>query len=54
MIVQTINDVVSALDTIVEQSYNNASRLGYFAALYRRVTWAVRNGILSSSLQNCP
>jgi len=54
MIVQTINDVVSALDTIVEQSYNNASRLGYFAALYRRVTWAVRNGILSSSFQNCP
>jgi hypothetical protein len=54
MSVQTINDVVSALDAIVQQAYDNASRLGYFAALYRRVTCAVRQGIASGSFQNGP
>jgi hypothetical protein len=54
MPVQTIDDVVSALDTIVQQSYDNASRLGYFAALYRRVTRAVRDGLASGSFSNGP
>jgi hypothetical protein len=52
--VQTINDVVTALDAIVQHSYENVSRLGYFAALYRRVTLAVRDGISSGSFQNAP
>ena len=51
---QTINDVVAALDTVVQQSWDNASRLGYFAALYRRVTGAVRDGITNGSFQNGP
>src|SRR5271166_3559862 len=54
MVVQTIGDVVSALDTIVQESYDKASRLGYFAALYRRVTCAVRNGLTSGRFQNAP
>ncbi|MFZ0312189.1 MAG: DUF5995 family protein [Candidatus Korobacteraceae bacterium] len=54
MSVQSIADVVSALDAIVQQSYDNASRLGYFAALYRRVTCAVRQGIAGGSFQNGP
>ena len=54
MPVQTIDDVVSALDAIVQQSYDNASRLGYFAALYRRVTCAVRDGITNGRFQNGP
>ncbi len=54
MNVQTIDDVVSALDTIVQRSYDQASRLGYFAALYRRVTCAVRDGIANGSFQNGP
>ncbi len=54
MAVQSINDVVSALNVIVQQSYDNASRLGYFAALYRRVTCAVRDGIAGGSFQNGP
>ena len=54
MTVQTIDDVVSALDTIVQQSYDSASRLGYFAALYRRVTTAVRDGLSSGSFSNGP
>ena len=54
MSVHTIDDVVSALDTIVQQSYDQASRLGYFAALYRRVTCAVRDGIAAGRFQNGP
>ncbi len=54
MAVQTIDDVVSALDIIVQQSYDNASRLGYFAALYRRVTCAVRDGISNGRFPNGP
>ncbi len=54
MAVQTIDDVISSLDAIVQQSYDNASRLGYFAALYRRVTRAVKDGIAADSFQNGP
>ena len=54
MSVQTIDDVVSALDTIVQQSHENASRLGYFAAMYRRVTYVVRDGIGAGSFDNGP
>lgn len=51
---QTIGDVISALDTIVQQAHDNASRLGYFAALYRRVTRAVRDGLSSGRFRNGP
>jgi hypothetical protein len=54
MPVQTIDDVISALDTIVQQSYDNSSRLGYFAALYRRVTRAVRDGLSAGRFPNGP
>ena len=51
---QTIDDVISALDTIVQQSWENASRLGYFAALYRRVTCTVRDDVSNGRFQNGP
>ena len=54
MPVQTVNNVIAALDTVIQQSYDKASRLGYFAALYRRVTVAVRDGIGSGRFQNGP
>jgi len=54
MAVQTIDDVVSTLDTIVQHSYDNSSRLGYFAALYRRVTLAVRDGLNTGRFPNGP
>jgi len=50
--VQTINDVVNALDGIVQRSYDNASRIGYFAALYRRVTCVVRDGITAGTFDD--
>jgi hypothetical protein len=41
----TIDQVVVALDTIVSDAIATRSRLGYFAALYNRVTMGVRDGI---------
>jgi Family of unknown function (DUF5995) len=40
--INTIDDVVNAIDGIVQWSIANVSRLGYFAALYRRITIAIR------------
>jgi hypothetical protein len=54
MALQTIADVITALDAIVQQAYDRESRLGYFAVLYRRVTSAVREGIANGSFQNGP
>jgi len=52
MDLQSIDHVISALDTIVQRSYDTRSRLGYFAALYRRVTCAVRDGIWAGSFND--
>jgi len=54
MAVATITDVITALDAVIQQAHDNASRVGYFAALYRRVTWAVRDGIVNGAFQNGP
>jgi len=50
----TIDDVIHALDGIIEQAWNEKSRLGYFAALYRRVTQAVKEGIAQGKFDNGP
>ncbi len=42
---QTIDEVISALTTIVENCEQTKNRSGYFAALYKRMTVAVKNGI---------
>lgn len=41
----TIAEVIERLDVIVEESIQKGRRAGYFAALYRRVTIAVRDKI---------
>ena len=51
---ETIDDVIAALDAIIEQAWQKQSRIGYFAALYRRVTRAVRDGIAAGEFQNGP
>lgn len=43
----TIDDVISQLDTIINWSIANKSRVGYFAVLYRRMTVAVQQGIVN-------
>lgn len=45
MTAQTIGEVVERLDALVAGYSEQESRLGYFPALYRRVTLAVRDGI---------
>jgi uncharacterized protein with NAD-binding domain and iron-sulfur cluster len=45
MSARNIDEVIDTLDSIVALSRQNADRVGYFAALYRKVTFAVREGI---------
>lgn len=54
MAITTIDDVLAALDAIVDRAWNEQSRLGYFAALYRRVTRRVKQGIAAGTFQNGP
>ncbi len=42
---KTIDDVVHQLITIIEWSKQNNSRIGYFAALYRKVIFQTKKGI---------
>ena len=51
---QTIDDVLRSLDRVVEWSKENGSRLGYFAALYRKVTRAVKQGIADNAFDDGP
>ena len=41
----TIDGVIDQLQDIIDESIRTASRLGYFAALYKRMTLAVKAGI---------
>ncbi len=54
MPVNTIDDVLSTMDGIIQRAWDENSRMGYFAALYRRVTRAVRDGVTNGSFQNGP
>lgn len=52
--VTTISEVVAALDSIIKWSISASSRLGYFAALYKRITIAVGVAIKQSSFEDGP
>lgn len=43
--INTIDQVISVLDEIISETKNNNNPLGYFAALYRKVTIKVKEGI---------
>lgn len=45
MAATSIQEVIEQLEAIVQDSIRTESRLGYFAALYKRVTIAVKEGI---------
>jgi hypothetical protein len=49
---KTVDEVIQQLDEIIDQSYWQKSRLGYFAALYRKVTVEVKKGIESGFFNN--
>ncbi|HWS94704.1 MAG TPA: DUF5995 family protein [Mycobacterium sp.] len=42
---ETIDDVLRAIDQILDWSINAQSNIGYFATLYKRVTVAIRDAI---------
>ena len=52
MPLNTIDDVVTALTLIVKNCEQARSRSGYFAALYKRMTIAVKEGIAAGSFDN--
>jgi hypothetical protein len=53
-VVTTIDEVIAAIETIVAWSKQSQSRLGYFAALYKRITIAIRAAIAAGKFQNGP
>lgn len=50
----SIDEVIAQLSAIVEWSKQNNSRMGYFAALYRKVTIQVKKGIADNFFDNGP
>lgn len=52
MLPTTIDGVIDQLEQIVQESIKTGSRLGYFAALYKRMTMAVHDGITAGRFQD--
>lgn len=50
--VNSIDDVVARLDSIIAETVKDSSRLAYFASLYRVMTIAVKEGITSGLFQD--
>ena len=51
---QDIDEVIKELETITADAIRLNSRLGYFAALYYKVTCKVKQGIESGAFENGP
>lgn len=49
---KTIDEVITRLTEIIDESRQRHSRLGYFAALYRKVTLNVKQGIINNAFQD--
>jgi hypothetical protein len=52
--ITTLDGVVEAIDSVIGWSIGVSSRLGYFAALYKRITIAVRTGIAQGAFEDGP
>lgn len=50
----SLDDVVAIIDSVIDWSIENASRLGYFAALYKRITAAVRTAVAHGVFDDGP
>ncbi len=51
---RTIDEVIGALDAIIARALKDGSRIGYFAALYRRVTQRVKDGLAAGRFEDGP
>ena len=52
MLANTIDEVIQLLDDIIEENKNIPSTLGYFAALYQKVTCKVKEGITNNFFED--
>ncbi|HEX7154032.1 MAG TPA: DUF5995 family protein [Thermoanaerobaculia bacterium] len=52
--IKTIDDVIAAIDTIIGWSIAQQSRLGYFGALYKKITVAIKQAIAEGKFENGP
>jgi len=52
--VTSIEEVIAAIQGIIGWSISAESRLGYFAALYKRITIAIRDGIRNNLFDDGP
>jgi hypothetical protein len=51
---QTIDDVLLKLESIIDWSKANDSAIGYFAVLYHHMTAAVQQGIQNGAFEDGP
>lgn len=54
MLCTTINEVITTLDSIIEECKNTNNPSGYFAILYRKVTQKVKEGIHNQEFEDNP
>jgi hypothetical protein len=52
--VTKIDEVIAAIQGIIGWTISAESRLGYFAALYKRITIAIKQGIANNQFQDGP
>ena len=52
--IQNIDDVIIILENIIQESKINNNPLGYFAALYKKVTIKVKDGIADNYFDDGP
>lgn len=52
--VETLDDVVDALQAVIDWSAEAQSRLGYFAVMYKRTTFAIRAAINQGAFDDGP
>lgn len=52
MLPTTVDGVIDSLQAIIDDSIRTGSRLGYFAALYKRMTMAIRDGVRAGKFQD--
>jgi len=50
----TIDDIIDQLEGIIAESVRTNDRIGYFAALYYKVTASVKDGIAKGQFENGP
>jgi hypothetical protein len=50
----TIDEVIEQLEHIIDWAISQSNRIGYFAALYRKVTVAVKDGIQNNLFEDGP